>query len=70
MVLSGNGPLNMQVAAELVRAGVEVVALAEQADLWWWRNLGAGAGMMASAPEPGGQGLLLPVHAGKGPAFR
>lgn len=51
VVLSGNGPLNMQVAAELVRAGVEVVALAEQADLRWWRNLGAGAGMLASAPE-------------------
>ena len=51
VILSGNGPLNMQVAAELVRAGVEVVALAEQADLRWWRNLGAGAGMLASAPE-------------------
>ena len=51
VVLSGNGPLNMQVAAELVRAGVEVVALAEQADLRWWRNLGNGAGMLASAPE-------------------
>ncbi len=51
VMLSGNGPLNMQVAAELVRAGVEVVALAEQADLRWWRNLGAGAGMLAAAPE-------------------
>ena len=51
VVLSGNGPLNMQVAAELVRAGVEVVALAEQADLRWWRNLGRGAGMLAAAPE-------------------
>ena len=51
VVLSGNGPLNMQVAAELVRAGVEVVALAEQADLRWWRNLGSGAGMLAAAPE-------------------
>ena len=51
VILSGNGPLNMQVAAELVRAGVEVVALAEQADLRWWRNLGSGAGMLAAAPE-------------------
>lgn len=51
VVLSGNGPLNMQVAAELVRAGVEVVALAEQADLRWWRNLGSGAGMLTAAPE-------------------
>ena len=51
VMLSGNGPLNMQVAAELVRAGVDVVALAEQADLRWWRNLGNGAGMLAAAPE-------------------
>ena len=51
VILSGNGPLNMQVAAELVRAGVEVVALAEQADLRWWRNLGSGAGMLTAAPE-------------------
>lgn len=51
VMLSGNGPLNMQVAAELVRAGVEVVALAEQADLRWWHNLGNGAGMLAAAPE-------------------
>ncbi len=51
VLLSGNGPLNMQVAAELVRAGVEVVALAEQADLRWWQNLRTGAGMLASAPE-------------------
>ena len=51
VVLSGNGPLNMQVAAELVRAGVEVTALVEQADLGWWTNLRAGAGMLLSAPE-------------------
>ena len=51
VMLSGNGPLNMQVAAELARAGVEVVALAEQADLRWWRNLGNGAGMLTAAPE-------------------
>lgn len=57
VILSGNGPLNMQVAAELVRAGVEVVALAEQADLRWWRNLGNGAGMLASAPELVGKGF-------------
>lgn len=57
VILSGNGPLNMQVAAELVRAGVKVVALAEQADLRWWRNLGNGAGMLASAPELVGKGF-------------
>jgi len=57
VMLSGNGPLNMQVAAELVRAGVEVVALAEQADLRWWRNLGTGAGLLANAPELVAKGL-------------
>lgn len=51
VLLSGNGPLNMQVASELVRAGVQVTALAEQADLRWWKNLRAGSAMLASAPE-------------------
>ncbi len=31
VLVSGNGPLNMQVAAELVRGGAKVVALAELA---------------------------------------
>ena len=51
VLLSGNGPLNMQVAAELVRAGVTVPALVEQADLRWWKNARSGAGMFFSAPE-------------------
>ena len=51
VLLSGNGPLNMQVAAELVRSGVTVTALVEQADLRWWRNGRSGAGMLVSAPE-------------------
>ncbi len=51
VLLSGNGPLNMQVASELVRAGVEVPALVEQADLRWWRNFGSGQRMLLSAPE-------------------
>lgn len=50
VLLSGNGPLNMQVAAELVRAGVEVTVLVEQADLRWWRNLRAGGRMLGSVP--------------------
>ena len=57
VLLSGNGPLNMQVASELVRAGVEVTALAEQADLRWWKNLRAGAAMLVSAPELVRKGL-------------
>jgi len=57
VVLSGNGPLNMQVAAELVRAGVTVTALVEQADLRWWRNGRSGSGMLMSAPELVRKGL-------------
>ena len=51
VLLSGNGPLNMQVAAELARAGVEVTALVEQADLRWWNNVRGGVLMLLSAPE-------------------
>lgn len=57
VLLSGNGPLNMQVAAELVRAGVTVSALVEQADLRWWMNGRAGTGMLLSAPELVRKGL-------------
>ena len=51
VLLSGNGPLNMQVAAELVRASVEVVALVEQADVRWSPNVVPGLRMAAAAPE-------------------
>jgi NADPH-dependent 2,4-dienoyl-CoA reductase/sulfur reductase-like enzyme len=49
VLVSGNGPLNMQVAAELVRAGVDVVALAELAPVL--RRIVATARMMAAAPD-------------------
>ena len=51
VLISGNGPLNMQLAAELLKAGVEIAALVEQADLRWWTNWLPGAGMAVSAPE-------------------
>ena len=57
VLLSGTGPLNMQVAAELARAGVEVAAVAEQADLRWPRNLAAGARMLAASPALVGKGF-------------
>lgn len=56
-VFSGNGPLNMQAAAELARGGAEVAAVAEQADLRWPRNLLAGARMLAAAPGLVGKGF-------------
>lgn len=34
VLVSGNGPLNLQLAAELAAAGVEVVAVADAASLW------------------------------------
>ena len=51
VLVSGNGPLNMQVAAELVRAGVEVVALAELAPLIHPSRAAAAARMLAAAPD-------------------
>ena len=51
VLVSGNGPLNMQVAAELVRGGAEVVALAELARLTDPRRAPALARMAAAAPD-------------------
>lgn len=51
VLVSGNGPLNMQVAAELVKGGAEVVALAELARLTDPRRLPALARMAAAAPD-------------------
>lgn len=50
VLVSGNGPLNMQVAAEMARAGVTVVALAELAVLRRPRAALHGARMAAAAP--------------------
>ena len=57
VLLSGNGPLNLQVAAELVRAGAAVAALVEQADLRWWTNPAAVAGLLLSAPGTAARGF-------------
>nr|WP_281381549.1 FAD-dependent oxidoreductase [Conexibacter arvalis] len=51
VLVSGNGPLNMQVAAELVRGGAKVVALAELARLTDPRRAPALARMAAAAPD-------------------
>jgi thioredoxin reductase len=57
LLISGNGPLNLQLAASLVEAGVTVVALAEIADLRWTRNLGSGIRMALTAPRLVREGL-------------
>lgn len=57
VVLSGNGPLNLQVAVELTRAGVHVVGLAELARKpgpWAWRQL---LTMGVNAPQLVADGL-------------
>ena len=50
VLVSGNGPLNLQVAAELVRCGVTVVALAELAGITDPRRVAGLARMAAAAP--------------------
>jgi NADPH-dependent 2,4-dienoyl-CoA reductase/sulfur reductase-like enzyme len=69
VLIAGNGPLNLQVACELRRAGVEVVALAEQAPPP--RRIGAALAMARTAPGLVRDGVLqlaslaragIPVH--------
>jgi NADPH-dependent 2,4-dienoyl-CoA reductase/sulfur reductase-like enzyme len=51
VIVAGNGPLNLQVAYELVRAGVEVVAIAETAAPPYVAAPGAILSMATSAPK-------------------
>ncbi len=51
VLVGGNGPLNLQVAAELARAGVEVVGLAEISPGPGLRSLPSVARMLACAPD-------------------
>lgn len=51
VLVAGNGPLNLQVARELIRAGVEVVALAEQAAAPSLRHGGDALTMARTAPR-------------------
>ena len=57
VLVSGNGPLNLQLAADMARAGVEVVALAEIADVRWWSGLGPGAAMAMASPSIVARGM-------------
>ena len=50
VLIAGNGPLNIQLAAELARAGVRVVALVEAARMLSPRRAAAGATMARNAP--------------------
>lgn len=57
VLVSGNGPLNLQVAAQLVCSGVTVVALAEVGRPSRPRHVGTGARMLAASPELVAEGL-------------
>ncbi len=57
VLISGNGPLNLQVAAELTRAKATVVAVAEAAPLWRATNLIHSTGMLFSNPRNFAEGL-------------
>ncbi len=72
VLIAGNGPLNMQVGAELARGGANVVGIAEAADLSFSRALSAGRMAMA-APDLCREGLVylaelrhhgIPLHRG------
>jgi D-hydroxyproline dehydrogenase subunit alpha len=51
LLITGNGPLNLQVALELARAGATVLAVAELARAPGLRSIGALAAMTASTPD-------------------
>ena len=57
VLVSGNGPLNLQVAAELRAAGVEVVAVAETAPLFRLAAAVHLVGLLAASARDAGQGL-------------
>jgi NADPH-dependent 2,4-dienoyl-CoA reductase/sulfur reductase-like enzyme len=57
VLVAGNGPLNLQVAAELAAAGVRVVAVAEAAALFRASNAVHLARMTAAAPHYTREGL-------------
>jgi glycine/D-amino acid oxidase-like deaminating enzyme/NADPH-dependent 2,4-dienoyl-CoA reductase/sulfur reductase-like enzyme len=56
VIVTGNGPLNFQVAAELVAAGATVVAVVEAAPPPWQRPAEAAA-LVAASPALAAQGL-------------
>ncbi|MGP1283862.1 MAG: FAD-dependent oxidoreductase [Parasphingopyxis sp.] len=57
VLVAGNGPLNLQVAHELVRAGADVVALAELAAPPWRAPPGAAFRAFGTAPSLAAAGL-------------
>ena len=59
VIVAGNGPLNLQVALELARAGVTIVAIAELAKAPWRASPGALFDMLRGSPALTAKGLAL-----------
>ena len=59
VLIAGNGPLNIQLAAELLAGGVEVLAVLEAAPRPGLSSLAIGARMFAASPSLTRQGLGL-----------
>jgi glycine/D-amino acid oxidase-like deaminating enzyme len=57
VLIAGNGPLNMQLAYELLEGGAQVVALAESARHPWPHHVAAAAGMFVSSPGLTARGM-------------
>ncbi len=73
VLIAGNGPLNMQLACELIEGGAQVVALAESARHPWPNRVASAVGMFLSAPDLTSRGLRywrllrrrrVPIHFG------
>jgi NADPH-dependent 2,4-dienoyl-CoA reductase/sulfur reductase-like enzyme len=69
VLVAGNGPLNIQLAAELVRAGFTVVALAELADVFGRTARSQLVRMASAAPRLAADGLrfLASIRAARVP---
>ena len=59
VLIAGNGPLNIQLATELIDGGVEIVAVLEAAPRPGFRGLATGARMFMASPALTRQGLRL-----------
>ena len=71
VLVAGNGPLNLQVARELLRAGAEIVALAELAEPPWRASPGAALQTLVNAPWLVAEGIghLRALRAARVPKF-
>jgi NADPH-dependent 2,4-dienoyl-CoA reductase/sulfur reductase-like enzyme len=67
VAIAGNGPLNLQLAAELIRAGADVAAIAESAKLFNVKNVLLGGLLFLRSPTLAltGVGYLLTIAKAK-----